>query len=197
MIKLKSFNLSKPLATFGMLLIGLMIVGNQSHTHEIPTMTLKEYVKTLKIKVDPRQITCMARNIFYEAGNESLIGQAAVARVVMNRIKHGFGASPCSVIYQKATISKVNSSGEEEQVNMCQFSWVCTEKASSDVNNPKFKQAIRIAREVLEYDAYTDVVPKTALFFHNTQVEPNWPYAKVATIGNHVFYSKPKNKQKS
>ena len=36
--------------------------------------------------VDPKQLACMAKNIFYEAGNESINGQAAVARVVMNRI---------------------------------------------------------------------------------------------------------------
>jgi len=29
--------------------------------------------------VDPKQLACMAKNIFYEAGGESILGQAAVA----------------------------------------------------------------------------------------------------------------------
>jgi spore germination cell wall hydrolase CwlJ-like protein len=44
----------------------------------------------------------------------------------------------------------------------------------------------------LAYDAYSEVVPKSALFFHNLQVDPLWPYKQVAKIGNHIFYSRAK-----
>ena len=54
------------------------------------------------------------------------------------------------------------------------------------------KQAEQVAYDVLAYDAYKDVVPRTALFFHNLNVDPLWPYKQVAKIGNHIFYSKTK-----
>jgi spore germination cell wall hydrolase CwlJ-like protein len=48
----------------------------------------------------------------------------------------------------------------------------------------------------LATDAYADIVPKTALFFHNLSIDPLWPYHQVAKIGNHIFYSKQKVKPK-
>ena len=141
-------------------------------------------------KIDMKQIACMARNIYYEAGAEAMPGQAAVARVVLNRVNHGFAETPCKVIYQKTLIN--------ENV-VCQFSWVCEDKADPNKSNPKFKQAMKVAYEVMVFDMYKNVVPKTALFFHANTIDPLWPYKQVARIGNHIFYSKQKvnNEQKS
>lgn len=141
--------------------------------------------------VDPKQLTCMAKNIFYEAGNESINGQAAVARVVMNRIASGFGNNPCAVIYQAIHVDKLVDD-ELQKVKVCQFSWVCEGKAEPNKNSNRYKQAEQIAYDVLAYDAYSEVVPKSALFFHNLQVDPLWPYKQVAKIGNHIFYSRAK-----
>jgi spore germination cell wall hydrolase CwlJ-like protein len=141
--------------------------------------------------VDPKQLACMAKNIFYEAGNESINGQAAVARVVMNRIASGFGNNPCAVIYQAIHVDKLIDD-ELQKVKVCQFSWVCEGKAEPNKNSNRYKQAEQIAYDVLAYDAYSEVVPKSALFFHNLQVDPLWPYKQVAKIGNHIFYSRAK-----
>ncbi len=56
--------------------------------------------------------------------------------------------------------------------------------------------AQQVAYEVMVNDEYKDVVPKSALFFHNVHVDPMWPYRQVKKIGNHIFYSKQK-KQKT
>ena len=152
--------------------------------------TIVEETKVAKI-VDPKQLNCLAKNIFYEAGSESLNGQAAVARVVMNRIAHGFGKNPCAVVYQTAQVDKLVDD-EVQKVKLCQFSWVCDGKADPNKNSTKYKQAEQVAYDVLAYDAYKDVVPRTALFFHNLNVDPLWPYKQVAKIGNHIFYSKAK-----
>jgi spore germination cell wall hydrolase CwlJ-like protein len=46
---------------------------------------------TVNLKnIDMKQVACMARNIYYEAGAEAMPGQAAIARVVLNRVNHGF-----------------------------------------------------------------------------------------------------------
>jgi spore germination cell wall hydrolase CwlJ-like protein len=141
--------------------------------------------------VDPKQLKCLAMNIFYEAGGEPLNGQAAVARVVMNRIASGFGKNPCAVIYQATTVDKLVND-EIQKVKVCQFSWVCEGKSDPNKNNPRYKQAEHIAYHVLAYDAYTEVLPESALFFHNLTVDPLWPYKQVAKIGNHIFYSRVK-----
>ena len=146
--------------------------------------------------VDQKQLACLAKNIFYEAGNEPLMGQAAVARVVMNRISHGFGKNPCAVIYQAHTIDKLVDD-EIQRVKLCQFSWVCEDKVEPNKNSARYKQAEKVAYDVLAYDEYQDVVPKTTLFFHNLHVDPLWPYKQVAKIGNHIFYSKQKKQAKT
>jgi spore germination cell wall hydrolase CwlJ-like protein len=156
----------------------------------------EKVVEVVAKLVDPKQLKCLAKNIFYEAGGEPLIGQAAVARVVMNRIAYGFEKNPCAVIYQSNMIDRLVDD-EIQKVKLCQFSWVCEGKGEPNQNNPTYKQAERVAYEVLAYDAYIDVLPKTALFFHNLQVDPLWPYKQVAKIGNHIFYSKNKKTKNS
>ena len=162
---------------------------------QLTILTLPEPIpieepKVVKV-VDPKQLTCMAKNIFYEAGSESLNGHAAGARVVMNRIAHGFGKNPCDVVYQVTHVDKLIDD-EVQKVKLCQFSWVCEGKVDPNKNSKKYKQAEQIAYDVLAHDAYTDVVPKSTLFFHNLSVDPLWPYKQVAKIGNHIFYSKAK-----
>lgn len=178
---------TRVLVMFIFLFVGLSHSTNIAISDQrlLPKITL-EQVK----KIDPKQLACMANNIFYEANGESYKGQAAVARVVMNRINHGFGANPCKVINQ---VTKVDDK------KVCQFSWVCDMKPPPNKNSLAYKRALNIAYEVLVYDMHKEVLPKNALFFHNIHVDPLWQYKQVAVIGNHIFYSKVKkdaNKQK-
>lgn len=140
-----------------------------------------ELLKKGKI-IELKQIHCMAENIFYEARKEPQEGQAAVARVVVNRVKHGFADTPCKVIYQK---TQTDNGGK-----VCQFSWVCEGKGSPNRKDPGYLNALQISYEVLAFDAYKDVIPKSTLFFHNLSVVPAWSYDKVKRIGNHIFYSR-------
>jgi spore germination cell wall hydrolase CwlJ-like protein len=156
----------------------------------LPTQVIAEMpIITANLKkIDKQQVACMAKNIFYEAGSESKPGQAAVARVVLNRVNHGFAETPCKVIYQKTVVN--------ENV-ICQFSWVCEEKDVLNKASARYKQAEMIAYQTM-MGMYKDVVPKTTVFFHSINVDPAWPYKQVARIGNHIFYSKQKvkNEQK-
>lgn len=183
-------NLNQPIK----ILIALIVLTVFLTFDQLPTVPeVENNVPETKIAkiVDPKQLTCMAKNIFYEAGSESLNGQAAVARVVMNRIAHGFGKDPCAVIYQASYVDKLIDD-EMQKVKLCQFSWVCEGKSEPNKNSARYKQAEQVAYDVLAHDAYTDVVPKSTLFFHNLSVDPLWPYKQVAKIGNHIFYSKAK-----
>jgi spore germination cell wall hydrolase CwlJ-like protein len=182
-------NLSQPIKILIVLILITVVITFDQLTILTETKPIEE-PKVAKI-VDPKQLTCMAKNIFYEAGSESLNGQAAVARVVMNRIAHGFGKDPCAVIYQASYVDKLIDD-EMQKVKLCQFSWVCEGKNEPNKNSTKYKQSEQVAYDVLAHDAYTDVVPKSTLFFHNLSVDPLWPYKQVAKIGNHIFYSKAK-----
>ena len=183
----------KLLGVFAFILVLLSVTPITFNTvSEAPT-PVEEVAKVAKV-VDPKQLACMAKNIFYEANGEPTQGQAAVARVVMNRIQHGFGSNPCNVIYQANYVEKQNDEGDIYKQKMCQFSWVCEGKGEPNKNSPGYLKAKQIAYEVLANDAYEDVIPKSALFFHNTSVEPVWPYQHAKKIGNHIFYGKGKKK---
>jgi len=179
-------NFFKPIIAFA-IVIGLCVTYNPIQMFNAQEETEEVVAKV----VDPKQLACMAKNIFYEAGNESIIGQAAVARVVMNRISHGFAKTPCAVVYQSQVVEKIIDD-EPTKVKLCQFSWVCEGKGEPNTNSQRYKLAQQVAYDVMANDAYNDVVPKSALFFHNLNVDPLWPYKQVAKIGNHIFYSKHK-----
>lgn len=137
--------------------------------------------------VNREYIKCMAENIYWEAAGEPFMGQVAVARVVMNRVKHGFASNPCRVIHQSKYIP--GSDGSENKIRLCQFSWVCAGK-SQPARNSRYIQAEEIATRVLTNDEWSDTIPGNILFFHNTSVSPGWGYRRAMEIGNHIFYSK-------
>lgn len=179
-------NMLKNMAMYLILFFGILI------TAPLTNQPVPVYAHVYK-PVDMKQLACLAVNIFYEANGESVTGQAAVARVVLNRVSHGFARTPCDVVYQTIRVVKTDEdSGEDISVKICQFSWVCDGKEAPSKQNTRYKQAEKIALAVMTEDAFSDVVPKNALFFHNALVKPNWPYRQVAMIGNHVFYSKEK-----
>jgi hypothetical protein len=182
-----------------LILISGFIITNTEERYFLFKDTPEPVAEVAKVAkaVDPKQLTCMAKNIFYEANGESIHGQAAIARVVLNRVTHGFGSNPCNVIYQASYVERENDEGEMQKVKLCQFSWVCENKGEPNKNNPKYIQAKHIAYEVMANDAYAEVVPKSTLFFHNLSVSPSWPYQQVKKIGNHIFYSKHKKPQKT
>jgi spore germination cell wall hydrolase CwlJ-like protein len=113
----------KPIVAF-VILLGLAY-------NPVDMITVEDEPAEIVAKVvDPKQLACMAKNIFYEAGNESIMGQAAVARVVLNRVSHGFAKTPCAVVYQAHTVEKVIDE-ETVKVKLCQFSWVCEDKGDA------------------------------------------------------------------
>jgi spore germination cell wall hydrolase CwlJ-like protein len=174
-------SLKNKIVLLSMMFLSFMVIPLPTQSlYNLPEIS----IPTLK-KIDMKQLACMARNIYYEAGAEVISGQAAVARVVLNRVNHGFAETPCKVIYQKTTVN--------ENV-VCQFSWVCEGKGDPNPASARYKQAEMIAYQVMT-GMYKDVVPKTTLFFHSIHVDPSWPYKQVAKIGNHIFYSKQRVKK--
>ena len=131
-----------------------------------------------------KQISCLARNVYYEARGESLEGQKAVALVTLNRVENSmFPDTICGVENERKTVK-----GRTK----CQFSWRCESHT-----NPK--KAVRQSHEsyqaalsaILEYETLTTtLVTKDTLFFHAKHVRPFWRKVKqrLTRIDNHIFY---------
>ncbi len=114
---------------------------------------------------------CLAGAVYFEAKSESLEGQLAVARVVINRVKSGrFANSLCGVVYQPGQFSFVRG-----------HSMPSIPTASRD-----WREAVAIARIAME-DSWGSQA-EGALFFHARRVSPGWGKSKLASIDNHIFY---------
>lgn len=178
--------------------IGIFLLFLHSNS-VIPVEAKNTKPHVAKVKyVDQKQLKCLATNIYYEAGGESEHGKAAVARVVMNRIAHGFAPTPCSVIYQSTIVTRIGDDLDTtKNVKVCQFSWVCENKGAPNRNTASYKQSERIAYQVLANNAYNNIISSSTLFFHNLSVAPEWGYARAKKIGNHIFYEKGKKRNKN
>lgn len=129
-----------------------------------------------------KEVECLTRNVYFEAGNESFAGKLAVAQVTLNRSKDPrFPSGICQVIHQ------VTKQGNR---TFCQFSWYCTNKRY--IQLPTYSQAYRDSEMAARIVLLTGIgSPKlsNALYFHSKHVNPNWGKKRIATIGNHVFYA--------
>ena len=130
-----------------------------------------------------QEVTCLAKNIYYEAGLEHYKGRLAVAQVTINRVEHeAYPDSVCDVVYHK---TRARATGK----TVCQFSWVCeSNRRSINYTSERWYNSVTLAKEVLVEGLRLDELAD-ALFFHNTHVNPNWGLQKVAKIGGHIFYN--------
>jgi spore germination cell wall hydrolase CwlJ-like protein len=129
-----------------------------------------------------RQLTCLAQNIYHEAGSESFNGKVAVAQVTVNRANNGkFPSTICGVVHQKTQIA---------DRTICQFSWVCDPLVKGRrVYSKAWKERQEIARKVLLDGLRLESLGSEALYFHNARVRPKWGLARIDRIGGHTFYS--------
>jgi spore germination cell wall hydrolase CwlJ-like protein len=132
------------------------------------------------VEVRERQLGCLAKNIYYEAGNEPFEGKAAVAQVVLNRVDSGrFPSDICGVIYQKNKVY--------EKV-LCQFSWFCSQATMiKPINKATYNESMEVAKKVL-LEGFRLPALKNALFYHASYIDPKWQRKRITQIGLHIFY---------
>jgi Cell Wall Hydrolase len=126
-----------------------------------------------------RELRCMATAIYFEARDEPIKGQIAVAQVIMNRIRSPFYPKTiCGVVYQ----------GERNR-HGCQFSFTCTGKTNSVKEKPEWAISVKLAKQVIAGEVWVPEVGY-ATHYHATYVHPEWRHEldKVAQIGGHIFY---------
>jgi spore germination cell wall hydrolase CwlJ-like protein len=122
---------------------------------------------------------CLAEAVYFEARSEGEQGRAAVAQVVLNRVKSGlYPNTVCGTVYQNASRHLA-----------CQFTFACEGKSLRITEPGPWRDATRIAREVYDGTTYlADVGAST--HYHADYVRPYWArkLKKMDTIGRHVFY---------
>jgi hypothetical protein len=123
---------------------------------------------------------CLATAIYFEARGETAKGQKAVAEVVLARTRvPGRPKTICGVVYE----------GSKRRTG-CQFSFTCDGIADRVVNKDAWRQATRIAANVMRTGGKVNAVAGGATFYHADYVSPGWAsrMVKVAEIGTHIFY---------
>jgi N-acetylmuramoyl-L-alanine amidase len=117
------------------------------------------------------EMRCLAGAIYFEARGESLAGQLAVGRVVVERAQSGrFPASYCGVVFQRSQFSFVRGRSMPA-ISEGTLAW---------------QRAVAIAR-IADADSWHNPADG-ALFFHATHVAPRWRLKRLAQVDNHIFY---------
>jgi hypothetical protein len=121
------------------------------------------------------EANCIAVAVYHEARGETLEGQLAVAKVIMNRAASGkYPTSWCGVVKQPWQFSFVNPrSGYMPSVDQQSASW---------------RKALGVTRL-----AVANAVPSLSndvLWYHADYVAPSWGrrLTRVDKIGAHIFY---------
>jgi N-acetylmuramoyl-L-alanine amidase len=121
------------------------------------------------------EANCIAVAVYHEARGESLEGQLAVAKVIMNRAASGkYPTSWCGVVKQPWQFSFVNPrSGYMPSVDQSSAAW---------------RKALGVTR--LAVANAVQSVPTDCLWYHADYVAPSWgrSLTRVNKIGAHIFY---------
>ncbi|MBW3096983.1 cell wall hydrolase [Pseudohoeflea coraliihabitans] len=126
-----------------------------------------------------KQQRCLAAGIYFEARGESLKGQAAVAQVILNRVRNPtYPDSICGVVYQN-----------QSWRNRCQFSFAC-DGIRDRIKSPRhWNMAEEIAIAVSAGKIWLTEVGSST-HYHATYVRPPWArkMRRVGRIGQHIFF---------
>ena len=129
---------------------------------------------------DP-EVTCLAQAIYHEARGEELLGQFAVAEVILNRVElSNYPDSVCGVVRQNAN-----------RRNACQFSYACDGRPDT-MTEPRARRLAGAIAQVMISGAPRELTDG-ATHFHTTGVRPRWSrtFQRTAQYGAHLFYREP------
>lgn len=162
--------------------VGLGAAPEWYHNYEAEIQYTDIHLGLDNIFVNYRSYTaeehvCLAKNIYFEARNESLKGQIAIALVTLNRLQESrWSDEACGVIYDNK-----------------QFSWYSDGLSDRPRNDDSYEGIALIASAMLD--------PETAMFdftygsthYHADYVEPYWSQYLVrkTKIGTHIYYYEP------
>jgi hypothetical protein len=126
-----------------------------------------------------KQQKCLAEGIYFEARSESESGQAAVAQVILNRVRNpAYPDTICDVVYQN-----------KDKRNACQFSFACDGIKDRVRSKRAWRVAQRIAKDVTDGKIWLEEIGDST-HYYAYYVRPGWAsrMIKADRIGAHLFY---------
>lgn len=126
-----------------------------------------------------REQRCLAAAVYFEARGEPDSGQAAVAQVVLNRVKApAYPSTICGVVYQN-----------KDWRNRCQFSFACDGIRDKVADKKSYAKAKKIAKSVTSGKSWSRKIGSST-HYHATYVSPRWAkkMKRMTKIGSHIFY---------
>ena len=145
----------------------------------LPILAARPFIMTPeKIDEYSRALDCLTAAIYYEAASETTEGQAAVAQVVLNRMRHpAYPNTVCGVVFQGS-----------ERVTGCQFSFTCDGAMARVPSIEGWARAKAVAGAALNGSVAANV--GMATHYHTDWVAPYWAerLVKMKQIGTHIFY---------
>ena len=124
------------------------------------------------------QVKCLAEAIYFEARGENVLGQYAVAEVILNRVdSNQFPNSVCKVVSEGST-----------KLHACQFSYNCDGKPEYVNDRKSYKRILKLSNML--YGGAARILTGGATFYHSDAVLPSWTIKmkKTSEIGRHIFY---------
>jgi len=124
-------------------------------------------------------IMCLAKNIYFEANNQSIQGQLAVAAVTLNRVySEHYPDTVCEVVHQRN-----------------QFSWYWDGKSDVPANGSSWETAIDLSMYALGNSGFLhrefQFDMSESLNYHAAYVDPHWSYlVEIGRIEQHIFYKR-------
>jgi len=165
--------------------------------------------------INTRELDCLARNIYYEAGLESEEGKVAVGLVTINRSNdEKYPRTICGVVNQKTVFSVPRTVTRVREITtgvvfktvhrvqetttvwvnhaVCQFSWRCENVRKINYTDSRWEDSLAVAQELLDggYQEFRDKY-RDAEYFHEKHIHPAWARQKrkIERIGGHIFYA--------
>lgn len=133
--------------------------------------SLSDAVAAQSGTIEDEHMRCLASAIYFESKGEPLVGQLAVAQVILNRTKSGrFASSVCGVIKQRGQFGFVRG-GVIPAV---------------DASRSAYRTAVAVAKVALT-EAWEAEAAADALYFNGVRAGLRG-LKRVATIGGHAFY---------
>lgn len=145
-------------------------------------------------RIQPQELECLAKTIYFEARQEPLAGKLAVGLVVLNRTTSlKYPTTVCGVIQQGRYTNSQTAKVATANMKACQFSWYCDGHSDTPNEPLAWSQAKEIAAVLLEQKVY-DFTDKST-HYHAQTVHPTWANSlnRVGSIGGHTFYREAKS----
>ena len=140
-----------------------------------------KYIAEMKTPNGGKEWKCLSEALYFEARGESIMGQFAVAEVILNRVdSKSFPTTICKVVAQGTKKGRRHN---------CQFSYNCDGLVEKIVDKDAFKTSQKVAKIMMNSEPRE--ITYGALYYNAKFVRPKWSrrLKRTATIGLHHFYA--------